>query len=53
MVGVLLPEQDGTYDLELRIEQVDGARFQEAGNQPYEARVHVAGGMARLEEPPR
>jgi hypothetical protein len=43
-VWVPVPEAPGTYDFEIAVEQVDGARFDQPGNQPLRARVTVVPG---------
>jgi hypothetical protein len=46
MVSISAPPTPGTYELEMILQQIDGARFDGPGNQPLLATVSV------LERPP-
>ena len=49
------PQRPGTYDLEIGVKQINGARFRSAGNQPLRLRINVeparAGGAPSADSP--
>jgi len=51
LFGATVPKEEGVYDLEVHVVQIDGARFAAPGNAPLRARVRVDADGVRFVTP--